>query len=133
VTPLHARGVALVVGTLFLFGGPLDRQVLGNDHPVLKDWRPYGGAWLDVCVAEYSLVRIDGVLEPVDHIAALHDGASWWQVPLRDRRLKNKGHVRFVGRRLCETLNASDIRVRAKCAINEGYSYFELEEENLCR
>ena len=131
--PLHLRALGLGLGLAFVFGGPFARQVLYYDAPLLKSWRPYGGPWLDVCVADYAMPQPDGSWAPVSRLKTLYEAEAWWQVALHRRRLRSQAEAHRAGRRMCQALGVPDLRARVKCATDEGYHYVEDRERNLCR
>lgn len=132
--PLPARMAVAIVAVVVIVGGPVDRQVLGREDRWFKSWRPYGGAALDVCVAEYFVVAADGGERPVSRLRELHGVETWWQAPWVDRHLRSPKAVRQAGRELCRALGFPDLRVRARCAeLVHGWTVVDDGSRGLCR
>jgi hypothetical protein len=122
----------LLVGTLFFFLGPFDRQVLHNEHVVFKAWRMYSGFGTEGCVADFWLEGPDGSLTEIDRLYVLYQVRHWSRATPKQRTLRDHAAVGAAGMELCRALDASVVRADAKCASTRRWKVVEDRQRNLC-
>ena len=123
----RVRLIGFYFVALFMFLGPLYKQVLGGKLREIRPWVMFHGFAGDVCAVRYESWHADGRRERIDVDTLLGRSGHWL--------IESPEEAARLGRVICTKLGgAADVRVWTRCAqINgDGWKRKLKAQENLC-